>query len=87
MSIRQQMASACRETTADFVTTCGGEIRVACINGDDLTETLAEARAGCCQGCGCLSATASVVCRGGELYLVTRCSPEPGELALGRKTR
>lgn len=84
VTIRLAMYNACGESVRAFARECGGRVRLTpeqlAADRDDL---LVEARIGCSQKCGCLSATAEIVTIDGVQYVQARCRRDPNALALG----
>lgn len=91
------MRLACVTETIASEPRCGGQVRIkpehldAAQGGTDEErrgDMLAEAGIGCCQGCGCLSASAEFVrstdATGRAVEdVVARCGRDPSALALG----
>lgn len=88
MTIRADMAAACATETHGFETRCGGRVRLTVAHlreAANLGEILSEARLGCCQACGCQSATAWLADGSDGIYVAARCAPDPGERELGHR--
>ena len=97
--MRAEMAAACDEERVAYEMSCNGKVRLTkahfdSATGDDeaakLEDILAEARIGCCQKCGCLSASAEFRLEknaSGEQiwYVFARCNQSPSALALGHR--
>jgi hypothetical protein len=97
--MRAEMANACEEEKVAYETSCNGKVQLTQAHldsafGDDDTarrsDILDEARIGCCQKCGCLSATAEFRIEknaaGQDIeYVFARCTESPSALALGHR--
>src|SRR5437867_704988 len=95
--MRVEMANACEEEKVAYETSCNGRVRLTrahfdtAVGDDDAAkreDILAEARIGCCQKCGCLSASAEFRkernAEGEEIwYVFARCNQNASALALG----
>jgi hypothetical protein len=84
--IRSAMFAACSERVVAFSRECSGRVRLTdeqlAGNRDDI---LVEARIGCCQKCGCLSAHAEFKVEDGVTYVVAKRMRGPHVLALGER--
>lgn len=84
MTLRSLMSAACSPSTVAYTPECSGSVvltpELIAMDRDDLLD---EARVGCSQKCGCLSAMAEVVEECGVLVLKARCCTDPSVLALG----
>lgn len=84
MTLRSLMFTACSPSTVAYTPECGGSVVLTAEHlAMDREELLDEARIGCSQKCGCLSAMAEVVEEGGVLVVKARCCADPSVLALG----
>lgn len=97
--MRAEMVAACNDETIAYETSCSGRVRLTDAHFDSAAgadsaakreDILAEARIGCCQKCGCLSATAEFriekSAAGQEIeYVLARCNESPSALALGHR--
>lgn len=82
--VRTLMRDAAEHTTKAYSRECGGRVRLTAEHiAMDREDLIDEARIGCAQKCGCLSATAEVVEEGGALVVKARCCADPSVLALG----
>lgn len=86
-TLRSEMAAACAAEIAAYTRQCGGRVALTPAHleaaGGNRDNVLAEARIGCCQKCGCLSATAWFEIEGGVEYVVAQRNAGPSTLALG----
>lgn len=97
--MRAEIANACEEEKVAYETSCNGKVQLtqqhldSAYGDDDATrrsDILDEARIGCCQKCGCLSATAEFRIEknaaGQDVeYVFARCNQSPSALALGHR--
>lgn len=97
--MRAEMVTACDDETIAYETSCSGKVALTqahldgAMGADDAAkrdDILAEARIGCCQKCGCMSATAEFRIEknaaGQEIeYVVAHCHQSPSALALGHR--
>lgn len=99
-AMRKAMEEACTvlEPFLDLRPDCIGKVRVTQelldnAKGNNETERrrdlLAEARIGCCQKCGCLSAVSEFLTEQEDgksvEYVTARCANEPSDSSLGRR--
>lgn len=82
------MRAACATETVGYAKVCRGRVELTqehMISVLCLSNLLDEARVGCCQACGCLSAKAWFETVGGVEYIIAQCAMDPGELELGHR--